>query len=162
MELTSYFVPYEKSAIVRLSDKEIFFQMENLCCCLGPTNFTEKILHSVCKKTSSYEEIDDFKAMFEPFYLKIITFILFTLTIFFYVPFEFKLIQFEKYGGDPMKRTVINQIITQVGCNSVLSCIFFMPFLTWRIILGPLNIYLAGNPFHSFFNSINYISTEFE
>ena len=130
-----------------MADKEIFFQLENLCCCQGSTNLTETILQSVCKRTSSDEEIDDFKTMFESLYLKITTFILFILITFFYIPFEFIIIEFEKYGSDPMKRSVINQIATQIGYGSILSYMFFMPCLTWRIIFGPLNIYLAGEPY---------------
>ena len=123
--------------------------MENLCCCLDSPNLTKTIRQSVCSSTFSYqnEEIDDFKTMFEPLYLKILTFIIFMLITFFYIPVGILVIQFEKYGGDPLKRSVINQLYTQGGYGSVLSCIFFMPFLTWRIMYGPLNIYLAGGPY---------------
>ena len=42
------------------------------------------------------------------------------------------------HGGDPMKRSVDNQLITQMFCGMLFSYLFFQPLFAWRIIIGPI------------------------
>ena len=46
---------------------------------------------------------------------------------------------FEKYGGDPMKRSMKNQLMIQIWYNGVISNNICTPLLTWRILFGTLN-----------------------
>ena len=47
------------------------------------------------------------------------------------------------HGGDPMKRSVNNQITTQTAIAGLMSNTFFHPLLTWRIIIGPITPWLS-------------------
>ena len=42
------------------------------------------------------------------------------------------------HGGDPMKRSVNNQVTTQALLAQLMSNTFFQPLFTWRIIIGPI------------------------
>ena len=42
------------------------------------------------------------------------------------------------HGGDPMKRSVNNQVTTQAAFAVLMSNTFFQPLFTWRIIIGPI------------------------
>ena len=87
---------------------------------------------------------DDFSTMFSSFYLKIFTGFLFFGVIFYNTILSVFLIQFEKFGNDPMKRSVTNLIASQINYIALLSNIFFSPFLTWRVIIGPIQPNLTG------------------
>ena len=94
---------------------------------------------------NSSEEIgDDFSTMFSSLYLKIVTGILFFGVIPLHSVAGIFLVDFEKYGMDPMKRSIINLISSQIHYASVLSNIVFWPFLTWRVIIGPIQPDLSG------------------
>ena len=96
----------------------------------------------------STEEIgDDFCTVFTSLYLKFFTGILFFGVIFFNTIVSLFLAQFEKYGNDPMKRSVTNLITSQIYYIEILSNIFFSPFLTWRVIIGPIQPDLTGTFF---------------
>ena len=91
------------------------------------------------------EEIgDDFSTVFSSIYLKIITRLLFFGVVPFNTVTSLFLIQFEKFGNDPMKRSVTNLITSQIYYIEILSNIFFSPFLTWRVIIGPIQPNLTG------------------
>ena len=47
------------------------------------------------------------------------------------------------HGGDPMKRSVNNQITTQTALACLMSNTFFHPLFTWRIIIGPITPWLS-------------------
>ena len=87
---------------------------------------------------------DDFSTVFSSLYLKIVTGLLFFGVISFNTILSFLLAQFEKYGNDPMKRSVTNLIASQIHYIAILSNIFFAPFLTWRVIIGPIQPDLTG------------------
>ena len=87
---------------------------------------------------------DDFSTMFSSLYLKIFTGFLFFGVIFFNTILSLFLIQFEKFGNDPMKRSVTNLITSQIYYIEILSNIIFSPFLTWRVIIGPIQPNLTG------------------
>ena len=96
----------------------------------------------------STEEIgDDFSTVFSSIYLKIVTGILFFGVVSFNTVASLFLVQFEKFGNDPMKRSVTNLIASQIHYIGILSNTFFAPFLTWRVIVGPIQPDLAGK-FH--------------
>jgi hypothetical protein len=93
----------------------------------------------------STEEIgDDFSTVFSSLYLKVVTGLLFFGVICFNTILSLFLAQFEKYGNDPMKRSVTNLIASQIHFIAILSNIFFAPFLTWRVIIGPIQPDLTG------------------
>ena len=101
--------------------------------------------HSMSIEKSSEEIGDDFSTMFSSLYLKIVTGILFFGVIPFASIAGILLVEFEKYGMDPMKRSIINIISsTQNYYAAVLSNIVFWPFLTWRVIIGPIQPDLSG------------------
>ena len=94
---------------------------------------------------NSSEKIgDDFNTMLSSSYLKIFTAFLFFGIIPLHSIAGILLVEFEKYGMDPMKRSIINLITSQVHYAAVLSNIVFWPFLTWRIIIGPIQPDLSG------------------
>ena len=96
----------------------------------------------------STEEIgDDFSIVFSSLYLKIFTGLLFFGVISFNTIVSLFLAQFEKFGNDPMKRSVTNLISSQIHYIALLSNTSFAPFLTWRVIIGPIQPNLAGK-FH--------------
>ena len=45
---------------------------------------------------------------------------------------------FEKYGGDPMKRCINNQLVTQLGAAMILHNLVCTSIFTWRFIFGPV------------------------
>ena len=100
--------------------------------------------HSMSFETSSEEIRDDFSTMFSSLYLKIVTGILFFGVIPLHSVAGILLVEFEKYGMDPMKRSIINIISSQCYYPVVLSNIVFWPFLTWRVIIGPIQPDLSG------------------
>ena len=93
---------------------------------------------------STQEIGDDFSTVFRSVYLKIVTGLLFFGVICFNTILSLLLAQFEKFGNDPMKRSVTNLIASQIHYIAILSNIFFAPFLTWRVIIGPIQPNLTG------------------
>ena len=115
--------------LIRLSDDEVFFELENLS-------------SSFKKKPGDIG--DDFRTMFDSLLLKIVVGILLFLVIFFHSTLCLWFLQFEKYGNDPMKRSVANLIVSQIFYGAALSNVVFSPFLTWRVIFGPIQPNLSG------------------
>ena len=99
---------------------------------------------SMAIEKSSEEIGDDFSTMFSSLYLKIVTGILFFGVIPLHSIAGILIVEFEKYGMDPMKRSITNRITTQIHYAAVLSNIVFWPFLTWRVIIGPIQPDLSG------------------
>ena len=64
-------------------------------------------------------EIDDFKLSFESFVIKMMTLIIFLLLMTAVIIFDLTVIHFEKYGGDPMKRSLVNQMSVQGGLHVI-------------------------------------------
>ena len=93
---------------------------------------------------STQEIGDDFSTVFSSVYLKIVTGLLFFGVVCFNTILSLLLAQFEKFGNDPMKRSVTNLIASQIHYIAILSNIFFAPFLTWRVIIGPIQPDLTG------------------
>ena len=62
-------------------------------------------------------EIDDFKLSFESFVIKTMTLIIFLILMSAVIIFDLTVINFEKHGGDPMKRSLVNQMSVQGGLH---------------------------------------------
>ena len=62
-------------------------------------------------------------------------------------------IYFEHYGGDPMKRSIKNKLISQSLVLLMMEIILYNSGFAWRIIIGPLNpnICLVVLFVHNFF-----------
>ena len=83
-------------------------------------------------------ELDDFKSLFNHISLKITTVIICVVLITFTNAFIILVSIYEKYGGDPMKRSLKNQLIAQMGYCMIINNTVCTPLLTWRVIFGPL------------------------
>ena len=93
----------------------INFQFQNLYESNDFMNFT--IDRSQTENYLVMTEIDDFKISFESFVITIMTVIIFLILLTAVFIFDLTVIHFEKYGGDPMKRSLVNQVSVQGGLN---------------------------------------------
>ena len=94
-------------------------------------------------ETKEIDIVDDFKDIFNPIGIRIIFFSLWTFYVTLSNAFYALLILYEKYGEDIMKRSINNQLISQVGLAMILfNCISSTIFLL-RFIFGPLNFGVA-------------------
>ena len=50
---------------------------------------------------------------------------------------------YEKYGMDPKKRTIINQLLTQISFIVIFLNILVLPPILWKIFIGPLYPFMA-------------------
>ena len=103
------------------------------------------------KKQNSTEHVDDFKDILNTSSVKLISGILCFLLITFTNAFNVIVSMFEKHGGDPLKRSLINQLIVQIGYCMIINNTICNPLLTWRIFFGP--IYAGIAAFNSFCKS---------
>ena len=55
----------------------------------------------------------------------------------------FCVIAFERYGGDPQKRSIQNQIIFHIGILVIIYSWILIPLQMWRISAGPLDYHAA-------------------
>ena len=104
--------------MIRISIPEldsINFQFQNLYESNDFMNFTAN--QSQTENYLVLREIDDFKICFESFVVKMITLIIFLLLMTAVIIFDFTVIHFEKYEGDPMKRSLVNQMSVQGGLH---------------------------------------------
>lgn len=53
--------------------------------------------------------------------------------------FNLAYIYFERYGQDPLKRSIFNQISVQVSYGMILNNLIVMPSLAWRVYVGALD-----------------------
>ena len=77
-------------------------------------------------------KIDDFKDIFEPVKSKVISLLLWLAYEFLSNTLLGFVIMFEKYGGDPLKRSINNQLITQLCFVTILNNIVPSTLFTWR------------------------------
>ena len=87
--------------------------------------------------------IDDFKELFESHIINILhcTFLIFA-QIFSTTIFIF-LIHYEKFGTDPMKRSLSNQLFAQIGWIAILDNLVIRPIWIFRILIGPINPHIV-------------------
>ena len=104
------------------------------------TSFSDFDIHI----TSNSE--DDFKVIFEDFDhvgIKIIIGILYFCLIFFNNVYHFYMIWYDKDNTDPMKRSVVDQIIPFMGYTTILHNLVCGTLWTWRILIGTLYLVVA-------------------
>ena len=53
--------------------------------------------------------------------------------------FYLGIVHYERYGGDPLKRSIQNQLISATAITALILCYISNVTLTWRIQVGPLN-----------------------
>ena len=88
--------------------------------------------------SDNFEDIIDFTYPFKIVY--IIIFILFELLG---LTCYSGLIYFEHYGGDPMKRSIKNKLISQGLLVLMAQIVVNNSGFAWRILIGPLNPYTS-------------------
>ena len=87
---------------------------------------------------------DYHEGFFHPSHIKIFSVILFFWTEIFHNAHLILCILFEKFGGDPMKRTVNNQLQVQICYAFLLNNIFYTPVYIWRIFIGSIHPLFAS------------------
>ena len=96
-------------------------------------------------KNDSFSVIsDDFERIFDSLWIKILGCIICILMVTFNNAYSILVCLFEKYGGDPMKRLLKNQIMVQICYTGIVSNNICSPLITWRLIFGPLNPHIAA------------------
>ena len=136
MFFNSSFVLFKVLSNSNMSEENAF-EVEDICC----EDFAN--ISQVEELFQNVQKVDDFKIIVDSLILKIITGILFLSTSTFNNFHILVMIQFEKYGGDPMKRSVNNQLFSQIMFSGLLCNIICTPVLTWRIIWSPINSFIA-------------------
>ena len=83
---------------------------------------------------------------FEPFQdlivdapLRIYQGIVVIFTLLFGSIFYLGIVHYEHYGGDPLKRSIQNQLISAIAIAALMICYISNVTMTWRIQVGPLN-----------------------
>ena len=115
------------------------------------TDLPEEICVDI-NKISIVNNVDDFKIIFDHLSVKIITAIVFLICQLFSNSYHFLMCLFEKYEGDPLKRSVNNQLAAQTCHLIILHNVVCCTLWTWRIMIGPLNPVVAE--FEGFIQSI--------
>ena len=91
----------------------------------------------------SFQFPDSFEDMID-IGIQIIACFMCGLMMFFNNAYSFLVCLYEKYGSDPMKRSLKNQLMVQLWYCMLLSNNFCTPLFTWRIIFGPLHLYISA------------------
>ena len=86
----------------------------------------------------SFSTQDDFEEIFDNTFVNILYFLWLNL-LNVSLPYEVLLIFYEKYGGDPMKRSLRNQLYAQTGWIGIFWCTTPLVIWTFRMFIGPLN-----------------------
>ena len=87
--------------------------------------------------------IDDFKELFENQLNNILHCLFLIFAQVFSTAFFMFLIHYEKFGKDPMKRSLSNQLFAQFGWIAILDNWFIRPVWIYRILIGPVNQQIA-------------------
>ena len=82
---------------------------------------------------------DDFEHIFGGVVNKILLFTVLVFILTLNTTFHALLILFEKFGGDPMKRSLINQLIAEIAYANILANLIGAPILIFRIGIGPVH-----------------------
>ena len=106
-------------------------------------------------KQNSKERVDDFEDLLNTSSVKMSSGILCFLLITFTNAINILVSMFEKHGGDPMKRSLKNQLLAQLGYSMIINNTICTPLLTLRIFFGPLSPEIAA--FNSFWKNISLI-----
>ena len=100
-----------------------------------------KILQEIL---DTHQFIDGLSSLFAPKSSKIVHGVLFVLIEIINNLFYFCLINYERFGGDPMKRSVKNRLIAQTGYVMIMTNFTVTPIWAWRAFFGPLDPCLAS------------------
>ena len=104
------------------------FNMTSNEAILGMANIIQVNFNEKCQ----LGDVDDFEELFDNVSIKI-TFVIFCFALLTFTnTFNILLSIFEKYGGDPLKRSLKNQLISQFGYSMILNNTFCYPILTSR------------------------------
>ena len=87
--------------------------------------------------------IDDFKEIFNPFGIRIIYFSLWMIYVTLSNAFFALVILYEKYGEDIMKRSINNQLWSQVALAMILQNFVSSTIFLVRFLFGPLHFGVA-------------------
>ena len=112
-------------------------------------------LETFSMQENSKERVDDFEDLLNTSSIKISSGIFCFLLITFTNAFNILVSMFEKHGGDPMKRSLKNQLLAQMGYSMIINNTICTPLLTLRIYFGPLSPEIAA--FNSFWKNISVI-----
>ena len=88
--------------------------------------------------------IDDFKEIFNPFGIRIIYFSLWIIYVTLSNAFYASLILYQKYGQDIMKRSINNQLWSQVALAMIVHNCVCSTIFSLRFIFGPLHFAVAA------------------
>ena len=81
---------------------------------------------------SQLEDVDKFEELFDSLSIKIASGIICFTLLTFTNTFNILVSIFEKYGGDPVKLSLKNQLISQLGYSMIINNTFCNPILTSR------------------------------
>ena len=84
--------------------------------------------------------------------IKVIGCLICTLIVTFGNAYSLFVCIFEKYGSDPLKRSLKNQVMIQIWYCPFIAHNICTPLLTWRILFGTLNPNIAV--FESFLGNV--------
>ena len=93
---------------------------------------SENILQFNFYPESQLEDVDDFEELFDNMSIKITSCIFCFVLLTFTNAFNIFVSIFEKYGGDPLKRSLKNQLISQLGFSMIMNNTLCNPILTSR------------------------------
>ena len=100
-----------------------------------------------------FDPKDDFEEMFENSLVKIfLSMYFFIFILILNTIFNFLLVNYEKIGGDPMKRSLQNQLIAQLGYAQTFLNLLLPPVWIFRILIGtvhPSVVEIYGTIFQS-------------
>ena len=107
-------------------------------------NDPDLTIQSKLQEIFKAEDKDDFGEIFEnPIFQVLYVTYLFVIIFLFNTLFNVLLIHYEKFGADPMKRSLRNQLIAQTGYAQILLNMITVPVWSFRTLIGPLNIKVA-------------------
>ena len=88
---------------------------------------------------SSIIEFESFKGMVIHNPVKIVHGIIFPVGLIISSIFYWGTIFYERYGGDPMKRTIQNKLVSAIAFSIIMHCYTDNVGMAWRIQIGPIN-----------------------
>ena len=88
---------------------------------------------------SSIIEFEPFQGLVVNDTIRIVHGIIFPVGIIISTIFYWGTIYYERYGGDPMKRTIENKLVSAISFSIIVFCYSSNVGMAWRIQIGPLN-----------------------
>ena len=101
--------------------------------------------HTILQQIAQVQTFqDELEILFNTIPSQVIHGLLFALIETINNTFYFFLINYERNGGDPMKRSVKNRLMAQTGYVMILSNLIVTPTWFWRAFWGPLDPWIAS------------------